>query len=298
MASLAWARPEVIFPPETEVSNTAVISVFQVAEMKELKGLAFREIARMPLVEKIEKQENLVLSGKEVSKKLRDLVKNSELLKKINPSFKIPSEIHIHIRQEGFSKIEVERSMKNILASRCDSCRFQITIDSMPKMNPLNGRIDWEQEIKYGSFMIAVREAEQFVNKWITGTLHVRKTVPVAKKLIRFGERLQTEDLEILEADVSYVKEETPDLSQVVGLIANRTLTPRTPILLSDLKREPAAHRGQVVRALVGDQDFEISINASAEENGFIGDLIKVKNLETQKMMSGIVIDKGVVKVQ
>jgi flagella basal body P-ring formation protein FlgA len=68
--------------------------------------------------------------------------------------------------------------------------------------------------------------------------------------------------------------------------------------LLSDLKREPAAHRGQVVRALVGDQDFEISINASAEENGFIGDLIKVKNLETQKMMSGIVIDKGVVKVQ
>lgn len=301
MASLAWARPEVIFPAEVEVSNTAVISVFQVAEMKELTGLAFSEIAKMPLVDKIEKEENLVLLGQEISKKLRELVKNSELLKKVNPSFKIPTEIHIRIRQDGFSKIELERSIKNILLSRCETCSFQIHLNALPKMVRVNWNIDWDQEIKYGSFMIAVREPEQsanVANKWVTGTLRVQKKVPVAKKLVRFGERLQSEDLEILEADITYVKEETPDLSQVVGLIANRTLTPRAPILLSDLKKEPAARRGQVVRALVGDRDFEVSINASAEENGFIGDLIKIKNPETQKTMSAIVIDKGVVKVQ
>ncbi len=298
MASLAWARPEVIFPAEAEVSNTSVISVFQVAEMKELTGVAFSEIAKMILVDKVEKQENLVLFGEEVSKKLRELVKNSDILKKVNPSFKIPVEIRIHIRQDGLSKIEIEKSIKNVLASRCETCSFQIHLNSLPKIFNLSWNVDWDQDIKYGSFMIAVREADLPTDKWITGTLRVQKAVPVAKKLIRFGERLQSEDLEILETDVTYVKEETPQIPQMVGLIANRTLTPRAPILLSDLKREPAARRGQMVRALVGDQDFEISINASVEENGFIGDLIKIKNPETQKMMSAIVIEKGLVKVQ
>lgn len=298
MASLAWARPEVIFPKEAEVSNTSVISVFQVAELKEISGVAFNEIAKMPLVEQIEKQDSIVLSGEEVSKKLRELVKNSEVLKKINPAFKIPSEIRIRIRQDGYSKEEIERSMRNVLMAKCETCKFQIRLNALPKMSSLNWSIDWDQEIKYGSFMIPVREADQFSNKWITGTLRVQKQVPVARKLIRFGERLQEEDLEVIETDVTFVKEETPDLQQIVGLLANRTLSPRAPILLSDLKREPATRKGQIVKALVGDTVFEVSINAAAEENGFVGDVIKIKNPETQKTMSAIVIDKGVVKVQ
>lgn len=298
MASLAWARPEVIFPKEAEVSNTSVISVFQVAELKEISGVAFNEIAKMPLVEQIEKQDSIVLSGEEVSKKLRELVKNSEVLKKINPAFKIPSEIRIRIRQDGYSKEEIERSMRNVLMTKCETCKFQIRLNALPKMSSLNWSIDWDQEIKYGSFMIPVRESDQFSNKWITGTLRVQKQVPVARKLIRFGERLQEEDLEVIETDVTFVKEETPDLQQIVGLLANRTLSPRAPILLSDLKREPATRKGQIVKALVGDTVFEVSINAAAEENGFVGDVIKIKNPETQKTMSAIVIDKGVVKVQ
>lgn len=298
MASLAWARPEVIFPNEAEVSNTTVISVFQVAELKEFSGVAFNEIAQMPLAEKIETQDSVVLSGEEVSKKLRALVKNSEVLKKLNPAFKIPSEIRIKIRQDGFSKIEIEKSLRNVLAARCNTCTYQIRLNALPKMTSKNWNIEWDQEIKLGSFMIPVRVENQFSNTWITGTARAQKLVPVAKKLIRFGERLQAEDLEMIETDVTFVKEETPEMNTIVGMIANRSLTPRMPIILSDLKREPAARKGQVVKALVGDQTFEVSINASAEENGFIGDVIKIKNAETQKVMSAIVIEKGVVKVQ
>lgn len=297
-ASLAWARPEVIFPNEAEVSNTTVISVFQVAELKEFSGVAFNEIAQMPLAEKIETQDSVVLSGEEVSKKLRALVKNSEVLKKLNPAFKIPSEIRIKIRQDGFSKIEIEKSLRNVLASRCNTCTYQIRLNNLPRVTSKNWNIDWDQEIKLGSFMIPVRVENQFSNTWITGTARAQKLVPVAKKLIRFGERLQAEDLEMMETDVTFVKEETPEMNTIVGMIANRSLTPRMPIILSDLKREPAARKGQVVKALVGDQTFEVSINASAEENGFVGDVIKIKNSETQKVMSAIVIEKGVVKVQ
>lgn len=298
IAGQAKARPEVVFPSEAEVSNTAVISVFQVAEMKNLSGVAFSEIAKMPLVESVEEQESVLLSGEEVSKKLRELVKRSEVLKKINPSFLIPSEIRIQIRKDGVSKAEVERSVKNLTSERCHPCTVKVQVNSVPAVKGFSWNIDWDQEIKSGSFMIPVRESRGFSNKWITGTLRVFKNVPVARKLIRFNERIQAEDIEVFEADITYLKEDAPESSQVVGLLANRTLAPKTPVLLSDLKREPAARRGQIVKALVGDQEFEVSIQASVEENGFIGDVIKIKNPETQKSMSAIVVDKGVVKVQ
>lgn len=298
MGSLGWARPEVIFPKEAEVSNTTVIAVFQVAELKELSGAAFNELAKMSLVDNIENHQQITLSGDEISKKLRDLVKQSVELRKINPSFTIPSEVKISIRQDGISKIEAEKSIKNHLMANCGVCDIQVRLTNIPKVSAKSWSIDWNQEIRYGSFMIPVRDANGLASKWVTGTARVLKRVPVAKKLIRFGERIQAEDLELMESDITFVKEETPQMDQLVGLAANRTLSPRMPIILSDMKREPAARRGQVVKALIGDNDFEISINASAEENGFVGDMIKVKNPETQKVMSAIVIDKGVVKVQ
>lgn len=297
-AGFAGARPEVIFPNQAEVSNTTVISVFQVAELKDLSGNAFNEIAKMSLIDNIEDQNQVTLSGEEISKKLRDLVRSSEELKKINPSFKIPSEIKIVIRQDGLSKLEIEKSLQNFLTAQCGMCSLQIRLNSLPKVSAKNWSIDWNQGLKYGSFMIPIQEASGFSNKWITGVAKVQKRVPVTKKLIRYGERVMAEDLEMLETDITFVKEEIPSLEQIVGLMANRTLSPRKPVILSDLKREPAARRGQIVKALVGDKDFEVSINASAEENGFVGDMIKIKNPETQKVMSATVIDKGVVKVQ
>lgn len=297
-AGLAWARPEVIFPNQAEVSNTSVISVFQVAELKDLSGNAFNEIAKMSLIENIEDQSQVTLSGEEISKKLRDLVRGNDELKKLNPSFKIPSEIKIVIRHDGLSKIEIEKSLMNFLSAKCGQCTLQIRLNALPKVTAKNASIDWGQDMKYGSFMIPILESNGFSNKWITGTAKVQKRVPVTKKIIRYGERVAAEDLEILDADITFVKEEPPSLEQIVGMMASRTLSPRKPVLLSDLKREPAARRGQIVKALVGDKDFEVSMNASAEENGFVGDMIKIRNPETQKIMSATVIDKGVVKIQ
>jgi flagella basal body P-ring formation protein FlgA len=296
-ASLAWGRAEVIFPKEAEVSNTGVISVFQVAELKEISGVAFSEIARMILIEKTELK-TVTISGDEISKKLRDLVRNSTALQKINPSFRIPAEIRINIRQDGISQLEVERSLKNMILSRCDACAVDIHVKSLPKVKTQNYEINWEEDIKGGAFMIPVKESDQYSNKWITGTVKIQKTVPVARRLIRFGDRIQAEDVEMMDSNITFLKEETPQLNQVVGMIANKTLTAKSPVMLSDLKREPAAKKGQMLKALVGSDDFEISINASAEEAGFIGDVIKIKNPETQKTMSAIVVEKGLVKVQ
>ena len=63
-------------------------------------------------------------------------------------------------------------------------------------------------------------------------------------------------------------------------------------------KAEVQAKRGQIVKGTLGDDDFQISLNVEAQDSGYIGDVIKVKNLETQKLLSAVIVDKGVVKVQ
>jgi flagella basal body P-ring formation protein FlgA len=65
-----------------------------------------------------------------------------------------------------------------------------------------------------------------------------------------------------------------------------------------DLKREPAAQKGQMVQALIGTEEYEISASMLAEENGFVGDTVKVKNTETKKILSAVVVAKGLVKIQ
>lgn len=298
MCGHVWARPEVVFPKEAEVSNTAVISVFQVAQLKGFSGFAFNEIARMPLIEKVDQQSSVTLSGDEISKKLRELVKNSFELQKANPTFKIPTEVKVIIRQDGISKKDVERSLQNVLQAKCNSCSYDIQVKSVPRVQMKSYEIIWDEGQSPGSFLLPVRETQGVSEKWIAGTIRVKKVVPVPRRIIRLGERIQAEDLEMKESNITYLKEENPEKGQIVGLIANRTITAHSPILLSDLRREPAALKGQVIKVLIGGDEFEVSTQAVAEENGNVGDVIKIKNSETQKFMSATVIEKGVVKIQ
>lgn len=297
-ASLGWARPEVVFPKEVEVSNTGVISVFQVAELRGFTGRAFTELARFPLIENVEKQSEFTLTGDEISKKLRDLVRGSDELQKINPSFKIPIEVLVKIRRDGISKAEVKRAYENILQAKCNSCIYDIQVKTVPKVTSPNYEVGWTEGLGAGSFLLPVREADTSSPKWISGSIKIQKIVPVPKRLIRFGERIQLDDVDLVESNVTYLKEDSPTKEDIIGLIANKTLMPKMPILLSDLKREPAAKKGQIMRAFFGSDKFEISAQVVAEESGDVGDVIKIKNSETQKVLSAVVIDKGLVKIQ
>ncbi|MNT63290.1 flagellar basal body P-ring biosynthesis protein FlgA [compost metagenome] len=143
-----------------------------------------------------------------------------------------------------------------------------------------------------------LRDGDERNVKWITGNIRVAKLTPVANRLISQGERLQSSDLRLEMIDVSFAKDAGIRMEDVQGKIAVRSIPVGSPVWVSDLKREPAALRGQMIRGLLGDESFEITVNIQAEESGFIGDTIKCKNLDTKKIVSGVVLEKGLVKIQ
>ena len=66
----------------------------------------------------------------------------------------------------------------------------------------------------------------------------------------------------------------------------------------SDLKKETVLKKGQMVKAIAGHAFFEVSISALAEEPGSIGDVIKLKNMDSLKMFSATIVDRGLVKIE
>ena len=59
----------------------------------------------------------------------------------------------------------------------------------------------------------------------------------------------------------------------------------------------PDAEIGQPVTIIAGDGIFEIRAKGLALENGVIGEMIRVKNVDSRKILSGTVAAPGVVEV-
>ncbi|UOE99922.1 flagellar basal body P-ring formation chaperone FlgA [Bdellovibrio reynosensis] len=294
-----FARPEVTIPSSVEISQRQLMRLSDIAEVTNanpellsfLESIVIREDAReLLLSQKLESQEIL--------KKVFAAMKSEPGLKKLNPSFKIPAEVHVAFSQTPISRQEIERKLLNNLRTRCSECEYKVTIQSTPVPSTKQWELDFSELTGKGGFLLPVRDGDLKQLKWISGTIRVSQLTPVANRLILQNERVQPGDVRMAMTDVTYSKDTVLRIEDIQGQLAVRSLPLGTPVWSSDLKREPAAKRGQIVKAILGDDSFEVSVNMQAEDNGFVGDLVKVKNLETQKVLSGIVIEKGVVKLQ
>ncbi|QDK36584.1 flagellar basal body P-ring formation chaperone FlgA [Bdellovibrio sp. NC01] len=295
----AFARPEITIPSTVEVSQRPALRLSDIAIVKggteellsQIQNLVLRDDARELLLSQH-------FESQEILNKIREEMKNNETLKNINPAFKIPQTVKVSFAATPISKQEVERKIMNVLTARCADCEYRLTIQSVPVPATRQWELDFTQLSAKGGFLLPVQEADNRQIKWISGTIHVSKLTPVTTRMISQGERLTPEALRMSMMDITFAKDASLRIEDVQGMMAARTLPVGSPVWSSDLKREPATKKGQIVKALIGDDSFEISVNVEAQDNGFVGDLVKVKNLETQKMLSALVTEKGVVKLQ
>jgi flagella basal body P-ring formation protein FlgA len=298
LSSVVWARAEIEIPAQVEISQRPLLRLSDIARMTNgdsnllafMDDVVIREDAReLVLASNINAQEILL--------KVRNVMKTREDIRTLNPSFKIPSQVKVSFAKDAVSREEVGRKILNYMSLSCGTCEYKISVTKTPVPLRQDWDLDFSQLSVKGGFLLPLKDGSDQI-KWISGTIRVSQLTPVASRLISQGERIQAGDLRMVLTDVTYARDSVSRIEDLQGLIASRALPVGTTVWMSDLKREPAAKKGQIVKAMLGDETFEISVNMQAEDSGFIGDLIKVKNIETQKVMSGLVVDKGVVKLQ
>lgn len=294
-----FARPEVSIPGSVEISQRELLRLSDIAVvtngneelLASLEEIVLREDARELLLSQH-------LNSQEILSKVRTAMSTQESLRGLKPTFKVPAQVKVTFANTPVSREEVERKILNVLRSRCNACEYKITIQSTPIPAQKNWELDFTQLTAKGGFLLPLRDGSQGQIKWISGTIRASQLTPVTTRLILQGERVQLEDIRMVMTDITFAKDGVLRPEDIQGQLAARSLSVGSPVWMNDLKREPAAKRGQTVKAMLSDETFEISVNMQAEENGFVGDMIKVKNLETKKILSGLVIEKGVVKLQ
>lgn len=219
-------------------------------------------------------------------------------------SIKIPDQFVIQARRNFLYVGDMRRDIIAQALTRCLGCTIVIEDLNLPELKVkgeiLQMRLETQALRGAGGFLLplVVETSQGKSTLWVNGKLSFFKMAPVAKRLLRPNERISSADFEMRKVDVSFARDGVPTAETIVGKVAAKMLVAGQPIFVGDLKPEAATQRGQVIKVLVGNDSFEIATTGTAEEAGSIGDVIKVKSHDTKKLLSGVLIDKGVVRVE
>lgn len=86
-------------------------------------------------------------------------------------------------------------------------------------------------------------------------------------------------------------------IDQVAGMVSSRTLLPGRTIQVSALREPYAVKRGTPVRMTFSTGAMTISATGSPLDNASVGDVIRIRNLDSGVTVSGTVMADGSVQV-
>lgn len=87
------------------------------------------------------------------------------------------------------------------------------------------------------------------------------------------------------------------DVKQALNKVAKKTLTAGRPISLSSLGDPVVIQRGQSTKLVFNAGDLVITASGVSLEPGSVGDWIKVRNIDSGRIVNGTVSSDGSVKV-
>ena len=217
----------------------------------------------------------------------------------------IPNEVLVRIRTKNFDEKQIEKELKNKWSAFCKECNLKIQMLSLPVISNTDQIEEWNvevgKELSKGNFTIPIyikKINENFQQYWLSGHLRVYKKVPVVQKAMAYHERFTEENVILEEKDITFSYDSTPQLADIYGKQSSQTMSTGSIVWQRNIYREKALKRGEIVKLVIGNEVFELSTLGQAEQDAFIGDTVNVKNLKTNKIVSGEVINKGEVKIE
>ncbi len=289
---------------ESRVGNSKMIHIDDVAE---LTGFETEDLVNLKLIDLIEAPksgERRRFTNIGFAQILRSKLKNFDEANKI--VLNIPSEVLIVRKSARLETSEIEAELLSKLKSQCVTCEYEISSLVLPIVNQdLSGAASWKIKIENlnpkGSFSIPLEVSNEDGTKrvyWLGGSLTVRKNVPVAKHNLTSGENVKEDDFNFEKKDITYLNEPSATQEDLKSAVAGRNLQAGQIISVSSIRKPSIVRVGENVKVFMGEDGWQVSIDGIAQQNAYKGDLVKVKILRTQKTISGIATDKGMVEIR
>jgi flagella basal body P-ring formation protein FlgA len=296
----AFGKTEIDIFPFSEVPAEKPVRLGLIAGPAVDGPSDFDQIENLEILESRTAGDRHFLGRIELARILRDKVNGFE-----NFSFKIPNQVVIVSKQNLVPKQDVAETILRAKHEECQDCRVRIQDLRVPEntnsVKLQSWNLDFSQVSLRGPTLIPLKMSYAdgtanilFVNVRIS---EERQSL-VLRKNLRMGDSLNVDDFEVKWKDMTFQKGSPVKSSELVGLQLARYMNAGDVLMVGDFKKIPAANRGQNIKVIMTTQDLEISVPAIAEEQGAIGDQIRVKIPDTQKILTGKLVDQGVVRVE
>ncbi len=208
------------------------------------------------------------------------------------------------ISAEALNRVVMEQ-MRHYLAGQ----KSELRVEGVSYRNPLvlpDGT--WECVLETGSFnlspgqqwveaaLLVNGQTEKKVRVPVTFKLELR--LPVARRALQRGQRVGADDLEWQTVNMARnVPDVIRDDKEIVALVANRRVNPGEILQRSWFERPMDVERGEQVRVLAGGSGFSIETVAVALDKGRVGDLIQLRNPDTQIRYEARISAPGTVSI-
>ena len=132
----------------------------------------------------------------------------------------------------------------------------------------------------------------------ITADVRIQMPVLVAAHNLKRGEQIEPTFFEFRKSDVTKLRGAYYiDENELKALRMSRSLSAGDVLTDQHVERIPIVKRGELVRILARGDLFEVTTEGTAMQDGGKGDLIRVKNVDSGKVIRGYVINSGLIEV-
>ena len=203
----------------------------------------------------------------------------------------LPQEKSVDI--EPYLKKTVEEQVKK----ECETCQVELTIHNKQILDDvvIPDRVIADRWRRQTNLVLQMGEE----NRIVTVSIRWMDQVVIAKSNIRQGQLIAAEDVKTVEKDVTFLQ--TPYINKIENVIGwePRKVFPRGQIIDEGYLKKPLVVKyGQTVKVEFQEGSLQLSMTGQAKGAGAIGDRIPVAINETQKRVSGLIIDKGRVRLE
>lgn len=282
-----------------KIDSGEKIFLNQLIDAANLSPEVFKEISQITLGSAPALGEQRIFTNKAIAQAAR----SANSLR--TASLVIPNQVVVENRGYELS----EEALGNELLARwkslcgeCDVVMKSIHVPILPphlKDRPWN--LEHEARLPKGTFasklLVTQLNGTQSIF-WVNGQMAIRKLVPVATRALAFGQRLAEEDFRWEWREVTQATDGVPNEKAIVGQMLRLPVQMGDILFLEKLEREKAVRRGEVVQVVTGEEAWQVTLDAVTEQDGYVGDVVNVRNRQSNKIVSAEVIARGKVAVQ
>lgn len=165
--------------------------------------------------------------------------------------------------------------------------QVEISISTPYKQKPF-GRIALNITLEAGGVKKLMR-----AQSWV----EVYKDVAVTQAPIAKGHIIRTADIQIARTPISrlngvYVS----SMEEIIGLVAQQNLKPGQVVTTAMLAQPIIVRKGATVNIIAESPNISIATTGEAKQDGAKGDVIKIKNLMSNKEVAAKIVDAKTVK--